>query len=68
MHGKPCTEEGKELNPRKIGKILSDLEEALVLAGLSEEDAEAYVDGAEEELEELLADDEDSSETDSETA
>jgi phosphatidylserine decarboxylase len=54
--------------PRKIGKILSDLEEALVLAGLSEEDAEAYVDGAEEELEELLADDEDSSETDSETA
>ena len=68
MHGKPCSEEGNEMIPRKIGKILSDLEEALVLAGLSEEDAEAYVDGAEEELEELLADDEDSSETDSETA
>jgi len=58
----------EKMIPRKIGKILSDLEEALVLAGLSEEDAEAYVDGAEEELEELLADDEDSSETDTETA
>ena len=54
--------------PRKIGKILSDLEEALVEAGLSEEDAEAYVDGAEEELEELLSDDESASDSDAETA
>jgi len=53
--------------PRKVGKLLTDLEEALVQAGLSEEDAEEYVNGVEEEIEDLLSDEEDSSETDKES-
>jgi hypothetical protein len=57
----------RKMIPRKVGKLLTDLEEALVQAGLSEEDAEEYVNGVEEEIEDLLSDEEDSSETDKES-
>ena len=49
---------------RKIGRILEELEKALIQAGLSEEDAVEYVDGVEEEIEDLL-DEEDGETSDS---
>jgi hypothetical protein len=50
---------------RRIGKLLAELEQALILEGLSEESASEFVDGLEQEIDDLL--DEDSSDTDKES-
>jgi hypothetical protein len=52
---------------RKTRRILAELEHALVLEGLSEESASEYIDGVEQEIEDLLGEEEDSSETDKES-
>ena len=54
----------EKMPTRKIGRILEELEKALIQAGLSEEDAAEYVDGVEEEIEDLL-DEEDGETSDS---
>jgi len=51
---------------RRIGKILAELEQALVLEGLSEEGASEYIDGVEQEIGDLLDEEEDSPEADRE--
>jgi len=45
---------------------LAELEQALVLEGLSENDASEYVDGVEQEIDDLLVEEDDSSEPDQE--
>lgn len=54
---------------RKIGRILDELEEALIQEGVSEDAASEYLDGVEEEIDDLLADqDTESSESGQETS
>jgi uncharacterized membrane protein YukC len=53
---------------RKIGRILAELEEALVQEDLSEEAASEYADGLEQEIDDLLDEEEnDTSDTGQET-